>query len=149
MNEDALPNADHVARYCKPSEVDHGTDKPKVGAFQRKVDASSKKKEDYLSVNWLEYFDTPDRRSAVECVRRAFRTKNYSVRGNGRFVTFNVAAAKSAALAVSGSELFFTHLPCDDDPSHSGIFGYPDDDLEIATELKVLITDEDVFQAVA
>ena len=45
MRGDQVPDADHVARYCSPRQVENGS--PRWGAFQPRVG------EDYLSVNWL------------------------------------------------------------------------------------------------
>lgn len=48
----ALPDTDHVSRYCKPSTV--GEDGlPTEQAF------SLRPGEDHLSVNWLEYLGDP------------------------------------------------------------------------------------------
>ena len=50
MRGDALPDADHVSRYCKPSTVQDGKVQPNAFFFRDG--------EDYLSVNWLEYLKT-------------------------------------------------------------------------------------------
>lgn len=127
-----LPDEAHVSRYCRPGAV--GQDGlPLVAAFQLKGG------EDYLSVNWLEYFQALDQETAITHVREAFRTKSYGVRTNGRFVVLGVKDAKEAVSAVTGRPARVDHLPLKDDPSHSGIFGYAADDLAVAAELKALV----------
>ena len=63
---------------------------PSAEAFMLKQD------EEYLSVNWLEYFNAPDLTAAVERIRETFRNKRYQVRRNARFTVLNVEAAKHA-----------------------------------------------------
>ena len=106
-----------------------------------------KQDEEYLSVNWLEYFGETDLGAAVERVREVFRSKNYQVRPNGRFAVLNVGAAKTAVREGVGQSLHINHLPVDDE-SHSGIFGYASEDLAVAVELAALVTHQDVQPAV-
>ena len=71
-----LPDSDHVSRYCKPSAVDE-RGLPLTAAFL------PKQGEEYLSVNWLEYFGALNLTLAVDQVRQVFRHKNYRVRPKG------------------------------------------------------------------
>ena len=136
-----LPDEHHFSRYCKPTAV--GRDGlPTAAAFEMKPD------EEYLSVNWLEYFDTPDLGAAVERVREAFRLKRYRVRRNGRFAVVNVGAALTAVAEAVGRRGRVDHIPLDDDESHAGFFGYAADDLAVAVELRALIRPEHVHPAV-
>lgn len=151
MEGDLLPDDDHVSRYCKPSCFDETASEPTTGAFQRQIresDLGVVAKEEYLSVNWLEFFGTADRETAIEYVREAFLAKGYRVRRNGRFLVLNVGAAKFAASQADGIDLSFAHMPLPDDESHSAISGLPDDDLDVATELKLLVTDADTFPTI-
>lgn len=104
--------------------------------------------EDHLSVNWLEYFDEIELNAAVERVREVFRSKDFQVRPNGRFVVMNVGAAKTAVHEAGGRTLNIDHLPLSDDPSHAGIIGYSSEDLTVAVELAALVTSQDVYPAV-
>lgn len=85
----ALPDTDHVSRYCKPSAVDE-EGLPTEQAF------SLRQGEDHLSVNWLEYFGEPSLEMAVDGVRQAFREKGYQVARTGRFAVLSVRVAKEA-----------------------------------------------------
>ena len=104
--------------------------------------------EDYLSVNWLEYFGETELNAAVERVREVFHSKGFTLRPNGRFAVLNVEAAKTAVHEAVGRTLNIEHLPLSDDPSHSGILGYSSEDLAVAVELAALITPQDIHQAV-
>lgn len=104
--------------------------------------------EDYLSVNWLEFFETPNLSTAVQMVRTVFDSKGYRTRPNGRFVALNVRDIKSVARASGESSLDVEHVPLADDESHAGIIGYTVDDFEIAVEIRALVGLEDTFPAV-
>ena len=141
MRRVPLPDEHHFSRYCKPTAV--GRDGlPTAAAFEIRPS------EEYLSVNWLEYFDTPDPGAAVEHVRETFRRKHYRVRRNGKFAVVNVGAALTAAAEAVGRRGRVEHIPLEDDESHAGLFGYSADDLAAAVELRALIRPEHVHPAV-
>ena len=140
MRNDPLPEEHQVARHCTPSRVEDGL--PLVEAFTLKQD------KEYLSVNWLEYFNAPDLTAAVECVREAFRNKRYTLRPNGRFAVLNVEAAKYAVHKATEALPAIKHRPCPNDPSHAGIFGGTTHNFAIAVQLAALVTPEDVHPAV-
>ena len=104
--------------------------------------------EDYLSVNWLEYFCETELNAAVERVREVFRSKDFQVRPNGRFAVLNVGAVKTAVYEAVGRTLNIDHLPLSDDQSHAGILGYASEDLAVAIELAALVTSQDAHRAV-
>ena len=141
MTNQPLPNDDHISRYCKPSAIDE-SGMPMVNAF------SLRQGEDHLSVNWLEFFDETELKAAVERVREVFRSKDFQVRPNGRFVVLNVGAAKIAVHEAVGRTLNIDHLPLSDDPSHAGILGYASEDLAVTVELAALVTSQDVHPAI-
>ena len=108
-----LSDGDHVSRYCKPSSV--GADGlPLTSAFRLKPG------EDYLSVNWLQYFGSPHLADAVERVREVFRHTGYGLRPNGRFAVLHIGSAKNAVAAAVGRSGRVEHLPLDDDARTPG-----------------------------
>lgn len=141
MIGELLPDADHVARYCKPSAVDD-TGLPMAVAFKPRED------DQYLSVNWLEYFGVRESVAAVQHVRDVFRNKDFSLRSRGRFVVINVGSAKVIVREALGKQLRIDHQPLENDPSHAGIHGYGADDLAVAVELATLVNRGDVHAAV-
>lgn len=141
MDADLLPDGDHVARYCKPSAV--GLDGlPMPAAFELRP------KEDYLSVNWLEFLHASDLGAAVGEVRTAFRRKGYHVKPNGRFAVLEVGEVKAAVVAITGTASV-EHRRLDDDESHSGVFGYTADDFAVAVEIAALAGPDCVHLATA
>ena len=127
----------HVARYCKPSAIgDDGL--PLAIAFELRDG------EDYLSVNWLEFFKTTDLFQAIDFVRQAFRKKNFGVSSNGKFVSLKVIMVKEVFFRNSHPPTRIIHLPEENDPSHSGVFGYTASDELIATEIAELVGAEDI-----
>lgn len=108
-----------------------------------------KQNEEYLSVNWLEYFGVSELSGSVEGVRQAFRNKDYQVRPNARFAVLNVGAATSAIREATGTEPGIKHLPSRKDPSHAGIFADTSEHFAIAVELAALVTSKNVFPAKA
>ena len=141
MTAQSLPDDDHVSRYCKPSAVDE-RGLPLSASF------IPKQGEEYLSVNWLEYFGETNLPAAVERVRVVFLQKGYRLRKNGQFAVLNVGAAKTAVREGVDRSLRINHLSLDDDESHSGILGYTSQDLAVAVELRALVTRQDVHAAV-
>lgn len=135
-----IPNEHHVSRYCKPSTVEG--DIVMASAFQLKPD------EEYLSVNWLEYFGLQDVEQAIQRVRLAFQQKGYDVRKNGRFAVLSVDEVSRVIRQTFNRSLTIEHRPTCRDPSHAGISGYGVEDMEIAAELCLLLDDDDVHPAV-
>ena len=114
---------------------------PTVSAFR------PRQGENYLSVNWLEFFDTSDLNAAIQLVRTAFDAKGYRVRPNGRFAALNVQDIKCVTRATAERSLSVEHIPLVDDESHAGIFGYTVDDFKIAVEIRALVGLEYTFPA--
>jgi len=137
-----IPDGDHVSRYCKPSAVGKNG-LPTSAAFQRREG------EEWLSVNWLEFFREPDLEAAVERVREAFRSKGYALRPNGRFAVINAGEARAVVKNNAGYLGRVEHLPTADDESHAGLSGYTAiHDLAVAVDLRALIEREHIHPAV-
>ena len=134
MTGDPLPDTDHVLRHCSPSRVENGM--PTVAAFQLGS------YEPYLSVSWLEFFGRVNTPGNISCAREVLG-KKLTLRQNGRLAVLCVGSIKAA---VGNPDQRIEHIPQDDDPSHSGI--YPAGDLDLAVELRALITADDVYLAV-
>ena len=138
---DSLPPEHHVAHYCGP--ITMGQDGlPAVPAFKMKQG------HDHLSVNWLEYFGSDDIAQGIAHVRQAFVQKGYGLKRNGRFAVLNVNVAQQKVKSGAGLDVKILHWPGFNDPSHSGIFDYTSDDLQVALDLKSLVTSADVYLAI-
>ena len=138
MTGDDLPNADRIARYCPPRQVVDGL--PLASAFIPRAHDL------HLSVNWLEFFDTPNLTDAVDEMRTVFGAA-FALRPNGRFAVLNVRNAKLVARAQLQRSVRIQHLPTDDNPAHSGIAGYSMTDTRVAVGLAYLASAGDIYPA--
>ena len=134
-----LPEEHHISRYCSPSSINKFHGLPTAAAFMlRKTD-------DFLSVNWLDYFNKGDINLSIDCVRQVFIEKGFQIKANGRFVSLNVGDVISVIYShLQSSDISIKHLPVEDDPSHSGVFGYTQSDNLIALKISQLVRAKDV-----
>lgn len=131
----------HISRYCKPSSIDPDG-QPYASAFELRED-----RDEYLSVNWLEYFETHEMGQAIDCVRQAFLSKGFSIKTNGRFALLRVGEVVELISGLSSNSSRIKYLPVKDDPSHCGVFGYTALDEEIALEIARLVRVENMYLA--
>ena len=136
-----IPDRGRVARYCPPGKNNRG--RPTLAAFLLKRE----KDEEYLSANWLRAERQLGIERSLDLVRKTFKDKGYVLRENGRFAVLNVGSIRGL-----GHALWAEHRPTDDDPCHSGICGSHglsiEREREIATDLKDLLSDQDVYPAI-
>ena len=116
MLGDEIDEEHHISRYCSPLLVVNGL--PAAEAF------SLKRGEEYLSVNWLEYFKTQDLAQAIDRVRQIFHNKGYDVKENGKFASFQVRSVIDIISSHSRTSAKIIHKPEEVDPSHCGVIGY-------------------------
>lgn len=135
-----MPDAHHVARYCRPSMVDE-SGLPMTSAFAMPSD------EGHLLVNWLECYD-PRVEAAVNRVREALLEQGIPLRPNGRFALINVGTVKAAVKRSLRRSLHINRLSREGDPSGAAIVGHPDDGLMVAAEIKALVRHNRVRRAV-
>ena len=123
MRGDPLPSKDHISRYCKPKTAPGGH--PTGASF------TPKEGEPYLSVNWMEYFGEADQEAQIARIRDYIEL---SLAKNGLFAVLNVGEVIDRIQRHAGKTLAVLHEPTQDDPSHSGIYGYQHEDM-LVTEL--------------
>jgi hypothetical protein len=114
MRGDRLPDQDHVSRYCRPKTLQEDG-QPSGASFMLRPG------EEFLSVNWLEYFDVPDRRAQITQVRRVLTLTRQTT---AKIAVLNVGGILDHVHRNSDRVLAVLHEPEQDDPSHSGIHGY-------------------------
>ena len=116
MKGDPLPEKDHISRYCRPTALDPDG-RPNGTAFM------PRQKDGYLSINWLEYFDLPDRPAQIVQVRR---TIGMDLAATGKFAVLNVGKVVKYVKENDPNKrvLDVLHEPEEKDLSHSGIYGY-------------------------
>ena len=122
MKGEPLPEQDHISRYCSAI---HCTENGKVTwtAFQLR------QMEDYLSVNWLEYLRLNRRQEEVGKIRKILGSK-LTLGAKAKIAVLNVGEIIDYVRSNSpdSRELRVLHEPQEDDPSHSGVYGYGYDD---------------------
>jgi hypothetical protein len=136
MKGQAIPDSDHVARYCKASTVEDG--EVSAAAFMMR------ETEEYLSVNWLEELKRSDRASQIRDLQQLYATK-LKVAAAARIAILNVGALRAKVERESPDRrlLRVLHEPIiPDDPSHAGIYEIPYED-EIVAELIAQVILED------
>ena len=129
---DSLPDSDHVLRYCSPIHITKET--IKASAF------GLRSNEEFLSVNWMEYFDKPVKQQ-VDAIRVALG-KKLELKPKGRFARLRVETVKTR---LQGAKV--KHLPEDEDPSHAGIYIAWQNNRETTLELANMIESSDIFPA--
>jgi hypothetical protein len=121
MKGQAVPDSDHVARYCKASSVLDG--EIQATAFM------IREREEYLSVNWLEELKCPDRASEVRELQDLYLRKFNRVAAKSRIAILNVGLVRAKVSSESPDRrlLPVLHEPMTTpaDPSHAGIYNIP------------------------
>lgn len=137
MKDDPVPDDHHVSRYCSPVRVAENEDRPLPTAFQLRNG------EEYVSVDWLEFHDIPDRAAQLDRVQQLFEEqRHFTLSPNGLFAVLEAGESKDAVREQTPDDraLEITHQPDPDIEmdSHSGIFNVnhnPASALMIATIL--------------
>lgn len=146
MSLDKVPDKDHIARLCKPSQIQDGV--IMAPAFMLRID------EGELSVNWLEILRYTDRENELVEIRNIY-SKKFRVSKNARFAILNVGELCKNVFEESPDnrtlEVLHTPIynsdPEKEDQSHSEIFNLKYDD-ELIAEL-IIEAIQDTYPAYA
>ena len=127
-----LPDEDHVIRYVPWARLRRDEDENVLGflpqAFQLRPE------EDYLSVNWLQYYDG-DRETQIRLSVWAIRNSFEKPLGaKSAFAIADVDAIKKTSEAF-GNRVRVTHEPQSNNAGHSGIRQLQRDDLNLLEAL--------------
>ena len=140
MKNDPIPNDNHVSRHCGFLHIDR---KGRITgqAFRPRVS------EEYLSVNWLEYFKSAGLNTQMQEIRTTLMRKGRKIGAQSKFAVLNVGELKEyvGKKSVDGSVLSVLHEPEENDPSHSGIYGVSVDDFLIAEIIAEFVREEMTF----
>ena len=129
MNDDKVPDKDHIARLCLPSKIED--EKIQASAFMLRKD------EKELSVNWLEFLNCTDRDDEISEIRNVYSAK-FTVSKTAKLAVLNVGELrmKIAEESPDHRTLEVVHTPIISsgpdlgDPSHSEIYNLmPDNEL--------------------
>jgi len=136
INGQDIPDSDHVLRYCSQLHIHDETGRILTSAFRFRPG------EEYLSVNWAEYFGKDMEISQQITKIREGVSKNLQLKPSGRFARINVGRAKKQ---IESAEI--KHTPGKKNPSHSGIY-VTQENREATLELANMIASNDIFSAV-
>ena len=142
MKGDKIPDQNHIARYCKPTQVSDG--QIQATAFMLRTGEES------LSVNWLEFLNCSSRESEITEIRNIYSAK-LNVGARAKIAVLNVGEVRQKVHTESpdGRNLEVIHGPLPDplidDPSHSGIYNLKQDG-ELIAEL-ILETVREAYSA--
>ncbi len=132
----------HVARYCRPRAL-RSDGRPLRDAFLLRPG------EEYLSVNWLEYFDDADRQSQIAGVRRALADKGFQFRAAASFAVLNAGAAVLLCRDELNIAIRLVALGELRDPSHTGIYGYTASDIDVPGRLAQSVAAGEMYPAIS
>ena len=138
MKGDTIPDQNHIARFCRPMQVNEG--QIQAAAFMLRADEKS------LSVNWLEFLNCSSRENEITKIRTIY-SETFTVGARARIAILNVGEVRKKVLTESpdGRNLEVLHDPLINDLSHSGIYNLKQDD-ELIAEL-ILETVRDSYSA--
>jgi hypothetical protein len=115
---DRVPPTDHIARLCYGKGVDDGQI---LGAafLPRPTD-------NYLSVNWLEILNCPDRLFEIAEFRIRYAAIPFNLKKKDLIAILNVGdmCTNVEEESQGGYHLRVTHEPTEADDSHSGVWGF-------------------------
>jgi len=135
-----LDRADHVVRYCRPRTID-SQGRITSAAFAFRVRG---KREEFLSVNWLECFKAASREQRVSLLRAALREK-LTLSQNGRLGVLQIGQVRDLAKNPATDSVRVERHWSEEDPSHAGIHVASEHEMAAAAVLANLV--EEVFPA--
>ena len=119
MKEDIINDSDHISRYC-PFQKLNEDGWPGPVAFQLGDN------EEYVSVDWLEFFLKDSREEQLQNVRSILKKRGYTLQKYAKLAVLNVGYTKDKVKhgCNNNHEIYVAHRPTlgANIDSHSGIF---------------------------
>lgn len=140
MNLAPLDSTDHVVRYCRPRTID-SQGRITSAAFAFRI---REKREEFLSVNWLEYFEAANREERVSLLRVALGEK-LTLSRNGRLGVLEIGQVRALAQNLATGSVRVERHQSQEDPSHAGIHVAREHEIAAAVVLANLV--EEAFPA--
>lgn len=140
MKGELIPDSDHASRHVSATSI-LSDGRVSGQAFRRRAE------EDYLSINWVEYFGQIDRSDALREVRNALLAKGRAVGKNSKFAVINIGHMARHIKNEANMELHVKHEPTPKDPSHAGIFNMPKDDSLIGSLIAQIVGTDAIYPA--
>jgi hypothetical protein len=115
MKGDVIPDKDHIARYCRPTDIAEG--QLQAPAFMLRDNERG------LSVNWLEFLSCDSRENEIAEVRNIYSAKLNRVSAGAKIAVLNAGEVREKVCTEHPDNLIvdIIHEPSKIDPSHSEI----------------------------
>ena len=127
-NRALVDDAHHVARYLKPKFlIRDALDEKIIGVYGQAFKLRSG--EEFLSANWIEYFELP-KLDALKNIVSGMKASKLSVSSKGALAVANIANIKSIGKDRK-SKIGVEYRPTQGNKSHSGIFNTLNEDTEM------------------
>jgi len=126
MKGDLIPEQHHISRYCSATKCTENGEITGAAFLLRPTDR-------LLSVNWLQSFHLASRQEEINEVRRILNLK-LRLGVKAKIAVLNVGEVLNYVHIQSpdSRNLIVLHDPEENDPSHTGIYGYRYEDHLIA-----------------
>jgi hypothetical protein len=136
-----LTNEQHIVRHIPFPNLRKDGDGKVIGilpqAFQHRID------EEYLSVNWLEYFELDKVNNLIETKKSIIEAKrSKKIAANSRLAIGNVGKIKEALLKKEIGKIRIAYAPSKANPAHSGMYHLPKEDHDLMAMLAEELFDE-------
>lgn len=130
-----LPAEDHIARYVRSGLLIRDETRRIVGVHPPAF--FLRESEKHLSVDWLEHYPGGKAAQLREVVQHA----ELQLKKNDGYAVLQVGAL-SEACAKKKVKVRIIYEPTSINPAHSAVHQYPRDNLELATTLAALASDD-------
>lgn len=124
---DVIPNEHHVSHLIGRSKIHDEDDRIDGSAF------CLRDREEYLSVNWLEFLQLANREEQIQEVRKVLQKKMKQIGATSILAVLNVGITKEAV--SHRTKIRFLHDPSKIDFSHSGIFDLIEEEKAVIGDL--------------
>ena len=120
-----LPNEHHVVRHVPLGKTRRDAEGNILGILPAAIER--REDEEYLSVNYLEYFSGATKQQMAEVKAAVIASKqSKSIGTKGLFATANVGTLKSVVQAKTSKKIRIAYAPTGNNLSHSAIHDIPE-----------------------
>jgi hypothetical protein len=129
-----LPNEDHIVRHVPFRNLRRDADGKVLGILPQAFE--HREVDDYLSVNWLEYFEGDNKTRLVQTKKSIEAAKvSKTISMSSYLAIGNVGNVNKVCLEASHSKVRISYAPSKNNSAHSGIYNLPKLDQELMATL--------------
>lgn len=140
MIKQLIPGDNHVVRHVGRDKM-LSDGRISGQAFRRKDE------EEYMSVNWVEYFGLISHIAAIQKIEQAYLNKGRTVNKSSKFAVINIDRMTECVNKEAHITLHVKHEGTSPDPSHSGVFNMPKEDTTIGNLIAQIIDKDAIYPA--